>query len=86
MDDAMTSAFDLVTDAFPFPDESFDFVTAHDVIGRVLRIVYVPHRRYAFVELMNEVHGVLKPGGLFFSITPAFPKAEAFRAPTGRTS
>jgi hypothetical protein len=31
---------------------------------------------------MDEVYRVLKPGGWFFSKTPVYPAAEAFRDPT----
>jgi SAM-dependent methyltransferase len=73
---------DLVIEPIPFGDEMFDYVTAHDFIEHVPRVIYVPHRRNAFVELMNEVWRVLKTGGLFLSFTPAFPQAPAFRDPT----
>ncbi|HEU4458441.1 MAG TPA: class I SAM-dependent methyltransferase [Methylibium sp.] len=73
---------DLVVDPIPFDDDRFDYLTAHDFIEHLPRIVYAPERRYPFVELMNEVWRVLKPGGLFFSYTPAYPHVEAFRDPT----
>jgi SAM-dependent methyltransferase len=75
-------AADLAIDSIPFPDETFDFVTAHDFIEHVPRVVYLPKRRNSFVELMNEVYRVLKPGGIFLSMTPAYPHAPAFRDPT----
>ena len=31
---------------------------------------------------MNEIYRVLKPGGLFYASTPAFPSPEAFQDPT----
>jgi SAM-dependent methyltransferase len=73
---------DLVIDPIPFDDESFDYVTAYDFIEHVPRVVYVPRRRHAFVEVMNEIHRVLKPGGLFLSHTPAYPHGVTFRDPT----
>jgi SAM-dependent methyltransferase len=73
---------DLVIEAIPFPDETFDFVTAHDFIEHVPRVLYVPHRRNPFVELMNEIWRVLKPGGKFMSSTPAYPHPAAFQDPT----
>lgn len=73
---------DLVVEPIPYEDESFDFVTAFDFIEHLPRLVYVPQRRNAFVEFMNEVYRVLKLGGLFLSSTPAYPHAVAFRDPT----
>jgi SAM-dependent methyltransferase len=73
---------DLVIEPIPFPDASFDYVTAHDFIEHVPRVLYAPTRRNPFVELMNEIHRVLKPGGLFLSVTPAYPHGAAFRDPT----
>lgn len=73
---------DLSVEPIPFPDESFDFVTAHDFLEHVPRVLYVPQRRNPFIELMNEVYRVLKTGGVFFSFTPAYPHGEAFQDPT----
>jgi SAM-dependent methyltransferase len=73
---------DLVTDPIPYPDASFDFVTAYDFIEHIPRVIYNPTRRNPFVEFMNEVFRVLKPGGYFLSSTPAYPNVEAFQDPT----
>ena len=73
---------DLVIEPIPFPDDSFDYVTAHDFLEHVPRLIYLPQRRNAFVQVMNEIHRVLKPGGVFMSFTPAFPHGPAFRDPT----
>jgi hypothetical protein len=73
---------DLVIEPIPFGNESFDYLTAYDFIEHVPRIIYAPRRRHAFIEVMNEIHRVLKPGGLFLSHTPAYPHGVAFRDPT----
>ena len=75
-------ARDLVVETIPFPDNFFDALTAHDFVEHVPRIIYNPNRRFPFIELMNEIYRVLKPGGNFLSFTPAYPHAEAFRDPT----
>lgn len=73
---------DLVMESIPYEDEMFDYVTAHDLIEHIPRVIYAPTRRSPFIELMNEIYRVLKPGGLFLSFTPAFPNAAAFIDPT----
>jgi SAM-dependent methyltransferase len=73
---------DLVVEPIPFPDNSFEYVTAHDFLEHIPRLIYAPQRRNAFVEVMNEIHRVLKPGGVFMSFTPAYPHAAVFRDPT----
>jgi SAM-dependent methyltransferase len=73
---------DLTVERIPFNDNFFDFVTAHDFIEHVPRLIYNPHRRLPFIELMNEIWRVLKVGGKLYSSTPAFPQASAFWDPT----
>ena len=73
---------DLVIDPIPFANSEFDFVTAHDFLEHIPRVIYTPTRRNSFVEIMNEIWRVLKIGGQFLSVTPAFPHSEAFRDPT----
>lgn len=73
---------DLAVEKIPFEDNFFDAVTAYDFIEHIPRIIYMPYRRFSFVELMNEIHRVLIPGGFFISHTPAYPSSLAFRDPT----
>lgn len=73
---------DLTVEAIPFADDSFDYLSAYDFIEHIPRVVYAPNRRNAFIEVMNEVYRVLRPGGLFYSQTPAYPHGVAFRDPT----
>jgi SAM-dependent methyltransferase len=73
---------DLAIEPIPFEDNFFDGVSAFDFIEHVPRVIYMPGRRFCFVELMNEIHRVLKPGGRFLSFTPAFPASPAWRDPT----
>ena len=82
-------AADLAIEDIPFKDQMFDYVTAHDFIEHVPRVIYFHDRngggysrRQPFVELMNNIHRVLKPGGQFLSFTPAYPNAAAFWDPT----
>ena len=73
---------DLAVEPIPFEDEKFDYITAHDFLEHVPRILYTPNRRFPFIELMNEVYRTLKPGGIFFSHTPIYPFSASFRDPT----
>ena len=73
---------DLAVEPIPFPDAFFEYVSAYDFIEHIPRIVYAPHRRNAFIELMNEIYRVLKPIGVFLSSTPCYPHPSAFVDPT----
>ena len=73
---------DLALEAIPFDSNFFDYVTAHDFLEHIPRVLYSPQRRNSFVELMNEIYRVLKLDGLFLSLTPAYPYTPAFRDPT----
>ena len=79
---ATVKVADLSVEPIPFEDDYFDVVTAYDFIEHVPRVIYNPNRRNPFIELMNEISRVLKPGGLFYSSTPAYPHAAAFQDPT----
>ena len=73
---------DLTVEPIPFDDCTFDYITAHDFLEHVPRVIYLPERRFPFVQLMNEIWRTLKPGGIFFSHTPLFPFSPVFRDPT----
>ncbi len=80
--DARIYSADLAVEPIPCGNDFFDGVTAIDFLEHIPRIIYKPERRFCFVELMNEIYRVLKPGGVFYSCTPAFPAAAAWRDPT----
>ena len=74
---------DLSAGPIPFGDNMFDFCTAFDFIEHIPRNSWSQGKpRLAFIELMNEIHRVLKPGGMLLHSTPAFPSKEAFQDPT----
>jgi SAM-dependent methyltransferase len=73
---------DLAVEAIPFNNNQIDYITAFDFIEHIPRVAYTPNRRFPFVDLLNEVWRVLKPGGLFLSSTPIYPFVEAFQDPT----
>ena len=78
-------AANLSLSRIPFPDSTFDSLSAYDFLEHVPR-ASLDHAsgttRFPFIELMNEVWRVLKPGGLFYAVTPAYPHEKAFRDPT----
>lgn len=65
----------------PLSDNSVDALTAFDVIEHLSR------ERSAggsseFIEVMNEIHRILRPKGVFIAVTPCFPSPAAFQDPT----
>lgn len=74
---------DLAVAPIPFESCNFDFVSAKDFLEHVPRVsLSEGQTRFPFVNLMNEVYRVLKPGGFFYSFTPSFPSPAAFQDPT----
>ena len=73
---------DLSSGNLPFPDESADFVTAFDFIEHLPRNQLPGSATNPFINLMNEVYRILRPGGIFLSHTPAYPFASSFQDPT----
>lgn len=73
---------DLTVEPIPFEDNTFDFITAFDIIEHIPKVIYAPNRRFPFVELMNEVWRTLKPNGYFLSHTPVYPYSAIFADPT----
>ena len=80
--DQNIKASDLAIGPIPYEGDTFDFVSAFDFIEHIPRVIYAPEKRFSFVELMDEIYRVLKPGGHFLSFTPAFPAIDAFSDPT----
>jgi SAM-dependent methyltransferase len=78
-------AANLSCEPIPYPASHFDSLSAYDFLEHVPR-VSLDHAtrttRFPFIELMNEVWRVLKPGGLFYAVTPGYPHANAFVDPT----
>jgi SAM-dependent methyltransferase len=75
----------LSIEAIPHEDSSFDSVSAFDFLEHIPRVLCTADgrgTRFPFVELMNEIHRVLKHGGRFYAVTPAYPRPEVFHDPT----
>lgn len=72
---------DLAIDAIPFDNDSFELVTAFDVLEHISPILYMGReRRSCMIELFNEIYRVLKPGGRFFHQTPGYHPNENSQA------
>lgn len=75
----------LSLEPIPYGDGEFDALSAYDFLEHVPRILPTADgrgTRFPFIELMNEVWRVLRPGGLFYAQTPAYPHPAAFQDPT----
>jgi SAM-dependent methyltransferase len=75
----------LSIEPIPHQSSSFDSVSAFDFLEHVPRVLTTADgrsTRFPFIELMNEIHRVLAPGGRLYALTPAYPSGEAFQDPT----
>ena len=73
----------VVTEKLPYTDSYFDSVSAYDFLGIIPRSAISNNTmRFPFIELMNEIYRVLKPGGIFYAVSPYYPRNEAFVDPT----
>ena len=66
----------------PFDKDSFDYLTAYDLIEHIPRFSEISENGPPFIFFMNECYRVLKPGGIFLSMTPIYPFFGAFQDPT----
>lgn len=74
---------DFSTMLLPFHNEMFDYITSYDVLEHVPRLVFENGKTiFPFIQLLNEIFRILKPGGIFFSIQPCYPTKQAFQDPT----
>jgi SAM-dependent methyltransferase len=75
----------IATEKLPYPDNYFDYVSAFDVIEHIPRQA-IDFRdnsiKTPFITLMNEIHRVLKPDGIFYALTPCYPAGQTFQDPT----
>jgi SAM-dependent methyltransferase len=72
-----------LTTTLPFSDNSISSISAYDVLEHIPRWERTETGiGFPFIFLMNEIHRVLIPGGIFIAVTPAFPNDEAFKDPT----
>jgi SAM-dependent methyltransferase len=82
---AQIASANLSVSPIPFENDLFDSVSAYDFFEHIPRVALNSAdqtSRFPFIELMNEVWRVLKPGGILYAVTPAYPREKAFRDPT----
>ena len=65
--------------ALPYADDTFTSVSAFDVLEHLSRDS-VSGNQYIFY--MNELHRVLKPGGIAVFVFPFYPRKDLFADPT----
>jgi len=59
----------VLLEKLPFDEATFDSISCYDFLEHIPRLSVEQHNtRFPFVEFMNEVYRVLKPGGLFYVI------------------
>lgn len=74
---------DFTTGCLPFENETFDYITAYDVLEHIQRVSVVgTETTFPFIHIMNEIFRILKPDGIFFNIQPCYPDKEVFQDPT----
>ena len=75
----------LALEPIPFEDDFFDSISAFDFLEHIPRQALSLDGktiRLPFIELMSEIWRTLKPSGLFYALTPAYPAPQAFQDPT----
>lgn len=77
-------------DYLPLRDSCAEKVVAYDILEHIGKVVDyrengVWKREYPFIKLVNEVHRILRPGGLFESMTPCYPHPAVHQDPTHAT-
>lgn len=72
------------TSHIPIEDNSVESISCYDFMEHIPRWIKNESDdiKFPFIEFMNEIHRCLKPGGIFYAITPAFPSDAAFQDPT----
>ena len=70
----------LSSQEIPLPDGSVDSISGFDFLEHLSR--GNGSSQNEFIGFMNEAHRLLRPGGVLFLVTPAFPSPAAFQDPT----
>jgi SAM-dependent methyltransferase len=73
-----------LTNSLPYEANTFDSISCYDVLEHIPRWERQKNGKisFPFINLMSEIHRILKPGGYFYGYTPAYPNPAAFQDPT----
>ena len=68
----------------PFESNQIQSVSAFDFLEHIPRSDRSPVGDFTnpFINMMNEIYRILKPGGVFIALTPCYPSHAAFTDPT----
>jgi SAM-dependent methyltransferase len=89
LDERLFRRANLSVEPIPHADASFESVSAFDFFEHVPRVLGTADSRgtrFPFIELMNEIHRILKPGGRLWALTPAYPRRRHSRTRPMSTS
>jgi len=83
VDDFNYKKCNVVLEKLPFKDSSFDSLSAFDFLEHIPRFAIIENStQFPFINFMNEAYRVLNNGGIFYAITPVYPREESFIDPT----
>jgi len=68
----------------PFESDEVHCVSAFDFLEHIPRSDRTPEGNFSnpFIDIMNEIYRILKPGGVLIALTPCYPSPAAFIDPT----
>ncbi len=83
VDDFNYKRCNIILEGLPFEDSTFDSISAYDFLEHIPRFAVIKDEtQFPFINFMNEAYRVLKNGGIFYAMTPVYPREESFMDPT----
>jgi SAM-dependent methyltransferase len=71
-----------IGNVLPLDSQSVDVITAYDFLEHIPRISTNSTDINPFIQTMNEIYRILKPGGFLLALTPCYPHPASFVDPT----